>query len=227
MVQTILEKGIIYSCHNGIWVVGTNTTTSGNAIPEGSYAPSILIIPKRIRGHKIEEIGVKAFREHKEITAVNVFADIRQINHHAFSRCSSIAFINIPPSAELIFPCAFFNGVEDGKPSDNSFTIIFEPEAKIKQIFESNFLSTKSINVYYCGSNQPLYNASTIFSGCQYHEVYTPNGMEIFGETSTQETKVCHQYPLRSNIPDCLTFHLHNTYLKSYLLIPIFLFSIF
>ena len=58
----IIQNGIIYSLFTGKWIVGTNDTISGNAIPANMAAPSHIIIPRKVENHKIEEIGQRAFR---------------------------------------------------------------------------------------------------------------------------------------------------------------------
>ena len=76
-------------------MVGDNSTT---AFVENQTRPNVLIIPKKVKGHLIKEIGSLAFREEKQIVSIFIEAELNQINHHAFSRCSYISFVNIPSS---------------------------------------------------------------------------------------------------------------------------------
>ena len=202
-MSQIIENNVIYTKIENNWIVGTNSTISGNAILEGKKAPIHLIIPKRVKGHKIQEIGRYAFREHREIVSVRIFAAIKQINHHAFSRCSSIAFISIPSSVEYIFNTSLYFGVDNSVISNIVTTIFFEPESKLKFIDHTNFCNTKYVSIYFCGNTAPEY-IPPLFREVTDVLIFTPNGMEIFGKQSKEDPNVCLNYPNLEYQINCL-----------------------
>ena len=203
-MSEIVENGLVYSLHKGIWIVGTNGTESRNAIAGNVTAPSIIVIPKKVKGHLIKEIGITAFSECKEIVTVNIFAQLTQINHHAFSRCSSLSFINIPSTLNYLCEYALYSGIDNDIPSNNSLTVIFEPGANVIEIGHTNFQFIHSIFIYYCGSNSPLYN-ETIFRKVDEITIYTPEPTQIFGIPSVKDDYVCSNYTIKSNLRECQT----------------------
>ena len=188
ITRSIVEDGIIYTECNGIWIVGDNKTT---AFYQNQVNTNVLVIPKEVRGHKIREIGVCAFREIKEIVSIFIEAEITQINHHAFSRCSRLSFINIPPTVNFIFNYGLFLGINDTTNSDSTVTILFEPSDKNISFFDRNLMSCKSLVIYYCRTSVPVYSGASIFGGVTTVKIYSPEDITLFGRSATVDSSRC------------------------------------
>ena len=189
-MTSFIDNGIIYSKINNKWIVGTNSSISGNAVPSNQKAPSNLIIPKFVRGHKIFEIGSFAFRDHKEIISVNIYADLTQINHHSFSLCSGISFINIPSSVQYIFNFTLFFGIDNSIQSKIVTTVVFEQDSQLKFIDRYNFCSTKSITIYFCSSTNPTF-ITPIFQNVNDIIIYTTQSQNVFGKATKKDSNIC------------------------------------
>ena len=187
----ITENGIIYSFVNNKWIVGTNSSEhSGNAVPPNQNAPSHLVIPKTIEGHKITEIGAYAFRDHSEIVSVQINAEITQINHHAFSRCFNLYFINIPATVLYLFRHSLTCGISPTDISSISSIIIFESPSKLTFVESYTFANTKQYIIYFCGKTSPKFT-EPCFDGVQGVTIYSQNEMVFLGKPTTEVPKLC------------------------------------
>ena len=187
ITKRIVEDGIIYTKCNGIWIVGDNKTSafSKNYIPTNA-----LVIPKKVRGHAIKEIGTQAFREGKEIVSVFIEAELTRINNHAFSRCSCLSFINIPATVTYIDDCALYFGIDDHSITKSTVTILFDASDKEINISSRNFIYCERVIIYYCRSVAPIFH-SGVFSNVFDAILYSSNFTQIFGRNATNDSTRC------------------------------------
>ena len=186
ITRTIVENGIKYCKCNNIWIVGDNETNAYT--PE--TLPNTLIIPKKVRGHAIKEIGYEAFREAKKLVSVFIEAEITRINRAAFSRCSSLAFINIPPTVTYIGYVGLYFGINDTHVSKSSVTVLFETSNLDIYIDEGCMTYIDSVSVFYCRTASPVFNYSP-FLGASTVKIYSPNNISIFNKWPTIDSSKC------------------------------------
>ena len=219
ITRRIVENGVIYCKCNGVWIVGDNKTT---AFASNHVRSNILFIPRAVRGHQIKEIGVMAFREEKQLVSVFIDAQVTQINHHAFSRCSYISFINVPPSVEFIGEYAFHFGIDNDIVSNSSVSVLFENSSKNLYI-EASFRYIETISIFYCRTVPAVYG-SNILDRVTNVNVYSPNDMIIFGYKPRIDSTKCHE-KLIANIKSlyCSANNKQRVASRVYLLVAVIL----
>ena len=143
LVFTIIENEVF---------VGTNSTTSGNAIK--SDIPSIpeeIIIPSHYNGTEITQIGQWSFTNLINITKVYIYAPIKIIHYYAFFGCLHLSYINIPKTCEELRQSAI-DGRYGNEPNDtynNEFLRIdFEPGSQLKYIAQAGISNYRDLTLY-------------------------------------------------------------------------------
>lgn len=84
-------------------------TPSGCIVTKYTGKEKIVIIPKRINGHQVNEIGMYTFNENKSIERVVIPEGVKQIGIYAFAGCSRLETLIIPKSLRKICHRAFLN----------------------------------------------------------------------------------------------------------------------
>ena len=151
-----------------------------------------IIIPEKINGIPIVEIGCAAFAKLKKLEVVQIHARLTQINNFAFYGCENLSSINIPPTVEFIGFCAIsaINSTHD--TSHGVITIKFEPNSIIKTIEKYGIERKEHIIIYYCGDSQPHIVENSLFHGSTTSIVFTSNPLIKWGNiTLAPDPAVC------------------------------------
>ena len=163
-------------------IVGDNSTITNNGVFEKKDLIN-LVIPERINGMRITEIGQYAFGNQKKLVTITINAKIKQINERCFYYCISLTTINIPSTVEFIGMNGLSCTTDSFGMSNGILNVYIEYPSALKTIGSFCFEQKEIINFYYGGFAEPSI-ASNLFQGVRTVTIYTPQQMNFGGKVS-------------------------------------------
>ena len=178
------SKDILYcKIGNGKAIVGNNSTNFNNAAVNNIKSFEKIIIPERINGMKITEVGSGAFVDQKNLISVTIKANIKQINSYAFYFCINLKAINVPATVEFIGHSGISSTTTGYGLSQGTINIFIEYPSRLKTIGAFCFEQKENINLYYGGFLAPTIDHS-LFKNANNIAVYSPEQMKFGNETT-------------------------------------------
>lgn len=101
------DKDIEPSDASYFTVNDTGETITG--LTDAGQTKTELIIPYKINGILISNIGIGAFAAHSSLITINIPNSVESIGEHAFYECTSLISVNIPNSVRSIGESVFGN----------------------------------------------------------------------------------------------------------------------
>ena len=164
-----------------------------------------IIIPEKVNGFSVVEIGYAAFAKLEALETVQIDARIVQINQFAFYGCSSLMSINIPPTVKFIgfasISALKFNASgtslrEQYTTSTGVLTVKFEPNSTITTIQKYGIERKEHVIIYYCGYVEPDILPGSLFFGATSKIVFSPiplNWSEVRTEPDPAVCTIMHE----------------------------------
>ena len=153
-----------------------------------------LVIPSRVNGKPVLEIGCAAFSKIKTLETVEINARITKIHQFAFYGCSNLTNINIPSTVQVLGFCAISAIVVNSGPiatASGVLTIKFEPNSTIQAIERYGIERKQYIIIYYCGYYQPDIVPDSLFYGATTKIVFSPISLNWGGIETEPDPAVC------------------------------------
>ena len=166
------ESNFICKQFDGLWFLGTNKTSSANAVVDQSLVGSKLIIPQTIQGHEIDAIGSYAFYEILAIEEVIIACTPKVIYSYAFAHLPNLKYIVIPPSVEEICRAAItaYNITKPNTSQIHEFTsqgimkVVFLPQSNLTMLHPNSLSRKERIEVYFWENKMPSYNGDPFYT---------------------------------------------------------------
>ena len=185
-------KGIRYYPFDDYFIAGDNVTSAKpSAVSSTSFSGEV-VIPEKVNGIQIREIGYCAFYQCSLITKITIHAKIRSINRWAFFCCTNLKYINIPETVTFIGNTALFLGNLDQTTADLPMTVEFNPGRK--EPFYINFYAfsrRKTFFIIYPSFHVPLYNSQYAFYGVDEAIICAPFVFDFCTKQTTTERSKC------------------------------------
>ena len=190
-------------------IVGTNKSDHNNALSQ-SYSPTFLRIPSKVNSFHVVEVGQFSFYGVPSITQITIEEGIRQINHYAFYSLINLEIINLPSTVEYlgkysISACEWDN--ETPRTSPGTFTVIFQPNSKLKYLDNAAIERKSNAFVYYCGYGNPQFIASPFYQ-IQNVTIYSFTEFKMNNYETKADYTIC---PMLQNMK-------HKTYFSRHFL---------
>ena len=240
MAQSIEKDGIWYTATSNDAYYYVGTTNSSFEVTETtkvaykdvdshraircseSECSSIksLVIPKKINGKPVLEIGSAAFAKLFSLQTVHINAQVTRINQLAFYGCTALTSINIPSTVQVIGFCAISAIASQDTTSNGLLTVKFEPNSTITEIQRYGIERKEHIIIYYCGYTAPKIKQNSLFYGAKTKIVFSPIQLSWSELATEADPAVCSvlQEPIICNKQQTLTcknnmIHLFSTIL--------------
>ena len=154
-----------YLIFNSYYIIGNNGSTDGNGVTSQAISGEI-VIPEKVKGLDILEIGTSAFGHCHKITKIIIHAKLRSINQFGLYGCTKLEYINIPATVTFLGWYSLYSGtgkamvnleltIEFVKGRTQKFYArkgVFNGRSKFKIIYPSNL-----VPLY--GSENPFYES--------------------------------------------------------------------
>ena len=153
-----------------------------------------LVIPSRVNGKPVLEIGCAAFSKIKTLETVEINARITKIHQFAFYGCSNLTNINIPSTVQVLGFCAISAIVVNSGPiatASGVLTIKFEPNSTIQAIERYGIERKQYIIIYYCGYEAPDIQPNSLFFGAVTSIVFSPYPLNWSDIATEPDPAVC------------------------------------
>ncbi len=137
-----------------------------------------VVIPSKIQGRTVTEIGEKAFYQCDTITAVKIPEGVTKVGYCSFCQCESLAEVELPESLRIIYVCCFSNCT--------SLQTLHIPVG-VEEIRDSAFCGCSGLRSI---SVPPVLKkiSETAFEGCSsIEEVRISGGRTFFGRRTSEE----------------------------------------
>jgi hypothetical protein len=209
-MSSVVDGYVKYYPSGQYYIVGDNTTTSGNGITQTSYSGEI-VIKEFINGKEVVEIGQYAFTS-CQIKNVTIYAKLRSINTWAFTYCTKLEYLNIPSTVTFIGTSALFLG-NPGVTIKIDAVIEFN-DGRTQKVFigDENFCRRTTFYIIYPSNLPPLYSStSNAWNDVTYYFICAPSTFDFYSKHTTTDTTKCpksqYTYVLKSNECKC---SIHN-----------------
>lgn len=182
-----LIGNVKYYKKDNYYIVGDNSTTSGNGISSTSYQGKIVILEK-VKGLDVLEVGKYSFDCCSKITNVTIHAKIRSINKGAFYRCTGLTHVNIPASVTFLGEGSFNLGT-GAATVDINITFEFN-EGRKENIFldHQSLCRRKNVFIIYPSNLLPLYSGD-VFMGATSVTVCSKYSFTFVSKKTTDLSK--------------------------------------
>ena len=184
MSNCIGYKGIKYCSFDDYLIVGTNTSSNGNALIDRNQ--DHIHIPLEINGTKIKELGQCAFKGCKSLISVLIEARITQIGKNCFSECSKLERITIPNTCIYIMGWGIQTYSSEFTNEANKYEkleVFFEPNSQIIFLGSHAISYREIVEIHICNIVQPTV-VSGAFTKNTKTTVYSPYNF-VFGNIRT------------------------------------------
>ena len=149
-----------------------------------------LIIPAKVNGIKVVEIGKIAFYQYRKLESVFIDARIRIIRRNAFCRCTNIRMTTIPNTCVQIDNGGLDFYDEIANKASEVCSIFFEPHSKLKTLDQYAITSKVTFNIYFC--DKPLYSfPNSILTRVENFNIYSPTNISFCGNNTKYFTDSC------------------------------------
>ena len=188
--ETINHVKYFLSSSKDFYLVGDNTTTSGNALTPTSYEGEI-VIEEKIKGKKVIEIAQYAFAK-SSITKVTIHAKIRSINFQSFCWCTKLEYINIPSTVTYIGDAALFLGTCEEYKVNLAVTVEFVAGRTQNLYIDRNCFSKRSlVSIIYPSEFVPEFKNDLPFYDTDKAVICAPKSFSFYTKQTTTDMSQC------------------------------------
>ena len=178
-----------YLISNSYYIIGNNGWYTATGVTSKSISGEI-VIPEKVKGLDILEVGQWAFYFCTKITKITIHAKLRSINYFAFYGCKKLKYINIPSSVTFIARHSLYLGTGFEKV-DLETTIEFV-KGRTQKFYAAQgaFTGRNEIKIIYPSNLVPLYDSnsktfSSSSSGNSSAIICAPSLFDFCGKQTT------------------------------------------